>query len=69
LRDLRPAVGALLARPGQPFDAQRAEQIFAEARQAGELAARTLREDGLLKAAQGLTSPEEVLAATLEEAG
>jgi type II secretory ATPase GspE/PulE/Tfp pilus assembly ATPase PilB-like protein len=69
LRDLRPAVGALLARPGQPFDAQRAEQIFAECRRAGELAARTLREDGLLKAAQGLTSPEEVLAATLEAGG
>jgi type II secretory ATPase GspE/PulE/Tfp pilus assembly ATPase PilB-like protein len=66
LRDLRAAVGELLARPGQPFDAGRAEQVFAEARRAGDLSARTLREDGIIKAALGLTSPEEVMAATLE---
>jgi type II secretory ATPase GspE/PulE/Tfp pilus assembly ATPase PilB-like protein len=66
LRDLRPAVGEFLGRPGQPFDSRRAEQVFVDARQDGDLSARTLREDGILKAAQGLTSPEEVMAATLE---
>jgi type II secretory ATPase GspE/PulE/Tfp pilus assembly ATPase PilB-like protein len=66
LRDLRPAVSELLGRPGQPFDSRRAEERFAVARQGGELAARTLREDGILKAALGLTTPEEVMAATLE---
>jgi type II secretory ATPase GspE/PulE/Tfp pilus assembly ATPase PilB-like protein len=59
-------VGEFLGRPGQPFDSRRAEQVFADARQGGDLSARTLREDGLLKAALGLTSPEEVMAATLD---
>ena len=31
---------------------------------AGELGARSLREDGVLKAAMGLTTPEEILGAT-----
>jgi type II secretory ATPase GspE/PulE/Tfp pilus assembly ATPase PilB-like protein len=34
----------------------------------GDPGARNMREDGILKAALGLTTPEEVYAATLEAA-
>ena len=34
----------------------------------GDLGARSMREDGMLKAALGLTTPEEVFGATLESA-
>lgn len=68
LRDLRPTVAALLGRGGRrSFDSAAAEHVFAEAFFGGEWSARTLRQDGLFKAAIGITTPEEVLAATLDE--
>jgi hypothetical protein len=33
----------------------------------GDLGSRTMREDGMLKAALGVTTPEEVFGATMEE--
>jgi general secretion pathway protein E/type IV pilus assembly protein PilB len=47
------------------FDHATAAQLRARAR---ELGMRTLREDGLLKVASGLTSLEEVLRATMGDA-
>jgi type II secretory ATPase GspE/PulE/Tfp pilus assembly ATPase PilB-like protein len=50
------------------FDAAKAEACLASALREGDCGARTMREDGILKAALGLTTPEEVWAATLDPA-
>ena len=65
-RELRPAVGDLLLRERSRFDPQAAEGVFAAALRAGDAGARGLRDDGMIKAAFGLTTPEEVFGATME---
>jgi len=65
-RELRPAVSDLLLRERSRFDPQAAEGVFAAAVHAGDAGARCLREDGMIKAAFGLTTPEEVFGATME---
>ena len=65
-REIRSAVADLLLRQRVRFDPQAAEAVFAGALRGGDLGGRSLREDGMLKAALGLTTPEEVQGATLE---
>ncbi len=65
-REIRSAVADLLLRQRARFDPQAAEAVFAGALRGGDLGGRSLREDGMLKAALGLTTPEEVQGATLE---
>jgi type II secretory ATPase GspE/PulE/Tfp pilus assembly ATPase PilB-like protein len=67
-REVAGGVAELLARQGPRFDAAAAEALCAGAVRGGATDARSMREDGLLKAALGITTPEEVLAATLEPA-
>jgi type II secretory ATPase GspE/PulE/Tfp pilus assembly ATPase PilB-like protein len=66
-RDVRGQVADLLVLERGRFDPRAAERVFAGALAAGDAGARDLRDDGMLKAAMGLTTPEEVLAATMQE--
>lgn len=67
-RDVRGSVSELLLRQRSRFDPTAAEATFSCAAANGDMAARNMREDGILKAALGLTTPEEVYAATMEAA-
>jgi type II secretory ATPase GspE/PulE/Tfp pilus assembly ATPase PilB-like protein len=69
LRDLRRRVSELLLEDRGHFDPAAAEAVFAAAARGGEPGARCMREDGMLKAFLGMTTPEEVLGATMEGAG
>jgi type II secretory ATPase GspE/PulE/Tfp pilus assembly ATPase PilB-like protein len=65
-RELRRKVAALLLEQRGHFDAMAAEAVFAAAARGGELGARCMREDGILKASMGVTTPEEVFGATMD---
>jgi type II secretory ATPase GspE/PulE/Tfp pilus assembly ATPase PilB-like protein len=65
-RDIRNQVAELLLRQRGRFDPSAAESFFSDAVQEGDIGARSMREDGILKASIGLTSPEEVFGATME---
>jgi type II secretory ATPase GspE/PulE/Tfp pilus assembly ATPase PilB-like protein len=66
-RDVRGQVADLLVLERARFNPRAAERIVAAALAAGDAGARDLRGDGMLKAAMGLTTPEEVFAATMQE--
>ncbi len=61
----RPLADLLLAQRGR-FDPISAEGMFSRATLEGDISSRSMREDGLLKAASGMTTPEEVFGATLD---
>jgi type II secretory ATPase GspE/PulE/Tfp pilus assembly ATPase PilB-like protein len=65
-RDIRGQVSDLLLRQRMRFDPVAAESVFSAATLRGDIGARNLREDGIVKASAGLTTPEEVFGATLE---
>jgi type II secretory ATPase GspE/PulE/Tfp pilus assembly ATPase PilB-like protein len=65
-RDLRNPVAELLLRQRVRFDPLAAESIFSSAALGGEIGARSMRDDGILKAFVGITAPEEVLSATMD---
>jgi type II secretory ATPase GspE/PulE/Tfp pilus assembly ATPase PilB-like protein len=65
-RDVRSAVADLLLRQGPRFDPVAAETAFSAALTGGEIGARSMREDGIVKASFGLITPEEVLGATMD---
>jgi general secretion pathway protein E len=67
-REIRGAVSDLIVRERTRFDPRAADMLFAEAAKNGDLGARSMRDDGMLKAALGYTTPEEVLGATMQEA-
>jgi type II secretory ATPase GspE/PulE/Tfp pilus assembly ATPase PilB-like protein len=67
LREIRGTVADLLMRQRSRFDPRAAEALFSSAVAAGDIGSRTMREDGMLKAALGFTTPEEVFGATMEE--
>jgi len=67
-REIRGPVAEMLLQQRSRFDPRAAESAFGEAVAKGDLGARSMREDGMLKAALGLTTPEEVFGATLESA-
>ncbi len=67
LREIQGAVADLLLRQRPRFDPRAAEAMFSKAVSGGDVASRSMREDGMLKAALGLTTPEEVFGATMEE--
>src|SRR5271166_2244867 len=56
----------LLLRQRTRFDPIGAESIFAAATLGGDIGARCMREDGILKASLGATTPEEVFGATMD---
>lgn len=64
-REVAGPVAELLLRLGSRFDPMAAEGLFSAAARNGDPGARSMREDGILKAALGLTTPEEVYAATM----
>lgn len=66
-RDMRREVADRLLAQGGHFDAAAAEAAFVKASLAGELGARCMREDGIIKAHMGATTPEEVFGATMDE--
>jgi type II secretory ATPase GspE/PulE/Tfp pilus assembly ATPase PilB-like protein len=68
-RDMRDSVVELIRRQGLRFDPIAAELVFSDAVSSGELCARTMREDGILKAFGGITAPEEVFGATMDGHG
>ena len=67
VREIRGEVADLLVRDRARFDPRSAELVFSGACACGDARARNLREDGMLKAALGLTTPEEVFGATMQE--
>jgi hypothetical protein len=56
----------MLLRQRSRFDPTALESAYRGEVSRGEIGARSMREDGILKAALGLTAPEEVFGATLE---
>jgi type II secretory ATPase GspE/PulE/Tfp pilus assembly ATPase PilB-like protein len=65
-RDLRGPVAEQLIQRRSQFDPSAAEGVFASSVEAGDVGARSMREDGLLKASIGMTTPEEVMGATMD---
>lgn len=65
-RDVRSSVADQLLRLGPRFDPVAAEAVFSAALAGGEISARSMREDGIVKASFGLTTPEEVFGATMD---
>ncbi len=65
-RDMGSRLADLLVRQRSRFDPAAAEAMFGNAVAAGDVGARNMREDGMLKASLGFTAPEEVFGATLE---
>ena len=65
-RDIRSPVADLLLRQRHRFDPASAESAFSAALLAGEISARSMREDGIIKASTGLTTPEEVFGSTMD---
>ncbi len=65
-REIRGSVMEQLLRQRIRFDPNAAESDLRKSVHNGELGARCMREDGMLKAAFGIAAPEEVFAATLE---
>jgi type II secretory ATPase GspE/PulE/Tfp pilus assembly ATPase PilB-like protein len=67
-REIRRPLAEMLLRQRNRFDPAGAEALFSAAARAGDFGARCLREDGLVKASLGLTTPEEVFGATMDAA-
>jgi len=67
-REMGSRLSDLLVRQRSRFDPCSAESLFGASSGTGDIAARTMREDGMLKAALGMAAPEEVLGATLDAA-
>jgi type II secretory ATPase GspE/PulE/Tfp pilus assembly ATPase PilB-like protein len=65
-RDLRGQVAEQLIQRRSQFDPLAAEGVFASSVAGGDVGARSMREDGLLKASNGMTTPEEVMGATMD---
>jgi type IV pilus assembly protein PilB len=65
-REIRRPVAELLQRQRVHFDPACAESIFSAAIREGDIGARCMREDGIVKASFGITTPEEVFGATTE---
>jgi type II secretory ATPase GspE/PulE/Tfp pilus assembly ATPase PilB-like protein len=65
-REITAPVADLLVRQHTRFDPAAAEALFSAAGAKGDIGARNLREDGMLKASLGLTAPEEVFGATID---
>jgi type II secretory ATPase GspE/PulE/Tfp pilus assembly ATPase PilB-like protein len=65
-REIRRSFADLLLRQRTRFDPIAAESLFSAATLGGEIGARCMREDGILKASIGITTPEEVIGATME---
>ena len=65
-REIRGPVSDLLLRQRNRFDPVAAESVFSAAARDGDIGARSMREDGIMKASLGLTTPEEVFGATME---
>ncbi len=68
-RDIRGQVAELLLRQRIRFDPIEAESVFSAAAHSGNIGARSMRDDGMIKAAFGLMTPEEVLGATVGQIG
>ena len=68
-REVRDSVVDLLIRHGTRFDPIAAESHFSAAALGGDIGARSMREDGIVKAYLGLTTPEEVFGATMDRVG
>ena len=66
-RDIRRPVAEMLLRQRDRFDPYGAESIFRRC-PGGDIGARCMREDGILKASFGITTPEEVFGATMDAA-
>ena len=62
-REIGP-VADLLMRQRSRFDPKGAESLFIKASSGGDVSARSMREDGILKASLGITTPEEVFGVT-----
>ncbi len=67
-RDLRRPLADMLLRQRTHFDPVAGEALFSAAVLRGEIGSRCMREDGILKACLGLTTPEEVFGATMDGA-
>ena len=67
-REIRGPVADMLLRQRSRFDPKAAEFTVSTAVLNGDVGSRSMREDGILKAALGLTTPEEVYGATMEAA-
>jgi|CZKI01.1.fsa_nt_gi type II secretory ATPase GspE/PulE/Tfp pilus assembly ATPase PilB-like protein len=65
-REIRRPVADLLMRQRARFDPIGAESIFSAAILGGDIGARCMHEDGILKASFGITTPEEVFGATMD---
>jgi len=65
-REIRDTVVDLLIRHRTRFDPIAAESHFSAAALDGDIGARSMREDGIVKAYLGLTTPEEVFGATMD---
>jgi len=68
IREIRRPVADLLMRQRTCFDPNGAESTFSAAILEGDIGARCMREDGILKAYFGITTPEEVFGATMDVA-
>jgi len=67
LRAIQGPVADLLLGQMERFDSKAAEAHFTGEVASGNVGARGMRDDGMLKAALGLTTPEEVFGATMDE--
>lgn len=67
-REICRPLSDMLLRQRARFDPAAAESVFAAATHSGDLGARCMREDGILKASVGITTPEEVFGATMDAA-
>jgi type II secretory ATPase GspE/PulE/Tfp pilus assembly ATPase PilB-like protein len=67
-RDIRRPLAEMLLRQRSQFDPAGAEALFSSALRGGDFGARCMREDGMVKASCGVTTPEEVFGATMDAA-
>lgn len=65
-REISAPMADILLRQRNRFDPVAAEALFSPSGAGGDISRRNLRQDGMLKASLGLTTPEEVLGATME---
>ena len=65
-REIRHTFSEQLLRQRTRFDPMSAELHYAAATATGEIGARNMRDDGILKASIGVTTPEEVFGATMD---
>jgi type II secretory ATPase GspE/PulE/Tfp pilus assembly ATPase PilB-like protein len=68
-REIRGSLAELLLRQRSRFEPASAESVFEAAVRRGEIGARSMREDGIVKAYSGITTPEEVFGVTMDGIG